>query len=208
MPQNIPHNASMLVRVETIGPRAVNNQPENHEVDGPRPGILGTILSPIFRIKPWKPAGRVELANAPPVLEPLISRGPDLLGSRRDREDLPTFDQRSAIRSLTLIEPDSPVWEITSFRGRGGERQIRARFVLDGADYSLPVTDPKWEERCKVLGYGAHTNYNLLVEEVDRVLLTVSLEEPDFSNNPVGECFKSVVGVILLPGAKEGETQN
>ena len=97
-----------------------------------------------------------------------------------------------------MIEPDSPVWEIeTSFRGQGDERQIRARFVLDCAEYSLPVTDPKWEERCKVLGYGAHTHFNLLVVETDRVLLAVSLEEPYFSDNPAGECFKSVVGVIL-----------
>jgi ABC-type polysaccharide transport system permease subunit len=70
------------------------------------------------------------------------------------------------------------------------------------------VTDPKWEERCKVLGYGAHTNFALLVEETDRVLLTVSLEEPDFSNNPAVECFKSVVGVILLPGAKGAGTKD
>ena len=193
-----------VVRVETVGPRAVNNQPENYEVDGPKPGILGTMLSPVFRSKPWKPAGQVEPANAPPVLDPLIHHGPDLFGSQRDRENLPAFENRSAMNSLTLVEPDSPVWEITSFRGQGSERQIRARFVLDGAEYSLPVTDPKWEERCKVLGYGAHTNFALLVEETDRVLLTVSLEEPDFSNNPAGECFKKVVGVILLPGAKEG----
>jgi len=198
-----------VVRVETIGPKAVNNQPENYEVDGPRPGILGAMMRSISRSKPWKPAGRVELANAPPVLDPLISKGPDLFGSQRDREDLPAFSSRSAVNSLTLVEPDAPVWEIiTSFRGHGGERQIRARFVLEGAEYSLPVTDPRWEERCKVLGYGAHTNFALLVEEADRVLLVVSLEEPDFSNNPAGECFKSVVGVILLPGAKEATAQN
>ena len=198
-----------VVRVETVGPKAVNNQPENHEVDGPKLGILGTMLSPVFRSKPWKPAGQVEPANAPPVLDPLIYKGPDLFGSQRDREDLPLFENRPAMNSLTLVEPDSPVWEIiTSFRGQGGERQIRARFNLEGAEYSLPVTDPKWEERCKVLGYGAHTNFQLLVEETDRVLLTVSLEEPDFSNNPAGECFKSVVGVILLPGAKEAGPGN
>ena len=193
-----------VVRVEAIGPKPVNNQPENYEVDGPKPGILGAMTSLVSRSKPWKPAGQVEPVNAPGVLDGLIRRGPDLFGSQRDREDLTSFDGRSAVTSLTLVEPDSPLWEITSFRGQGSARQIRARFVLAGAEYSLPVTDPKWEERCKVLGYGAHTNFQLLVEETDRVLLTVSLEEPDFSNNPAGECFKSVVGVILLPGAKKG----
>ena len=197
-----------VVRVETIGPKPVNNQPENYEVDGPKPGMLRALSSLVSRSKPWKPAGQVELANAPAVLDPLIRNGQDLFGSRRDREELAAFDSRSATTSLTLVEPDSPVWEITSFRAQGGERQIRARFSLGGADYSLLVTDPKWEERCKVLGYGAHTNFALLVEEADRVLLTVSLEEPDFSNNPAGECFKNVVGVILLPGAKEAGTQD
>lgn len=194
-----------VVRVETIGPKGVNNQPENYEVAEPRTGIFGAILSPVLRSKPWKPAGRVEPDDAPGVLDPLIRNGPDLFGSHRDREDLSSFDGRSALTSLTMVEPVAPVWEIvTSFRGQGGERQIRARFVLGGAEYILPVTDPKWEERCKVLGYGAHTNFALLVEETDRVLLTISLEQPDFSNNPAGECFKSIVGVILLPGAKEG----
>ena len=191
-----------VVQVEAES-RVVNHQPENYEVDSPKPGILGALMGAASRIQPWKPAGRVELANAPGVLDPLIRKGPDLFGSQRDREELPTFDSRSVVTSLTMVEPDAPIWEIvTSFRGQGGERQIRARFILDGAEYSLPVTDPKWEDRCKILGYGAHTNFNLLVEEKDRVLLTVSLEEPDFSNNPAGECFKSVVGVILLPGAK------
>ena len=191
-----------VVRVETTGPRPVHNQPENYEVDGPNPGIMGTLLSTFSRPKPWKPAGQVELANAPPVLEPLIRQGPDLFGSQRDREELTAFDHRSAVTSLTMVEPDAPIWEITSFRGQGSQRQLRARFNLNGAEYSLPVTDPGWEERCKVLGYGAHTNFQLLVEETDRVLLTLSLEAPDFSNNPEGECFKTVVGVILLPGAK------
>ena len=197
-----------VVRVEAVA-RGVNNQPENFEVEGTRPGILGAILSSISRAKPWKPAGRVEPGNAPGVLDPLIRKGPDLFGSQRDREELAAFDSRSAMTSLTMVEPDSPVWEIlTSYRGQGGERQIRARFFLGGAEYSLPVTDPKWEERCKTLGYGVHTNFNLLVEETDRVLLTISLEAPDFSNNPAGECFKTVVGVILLPGAKEAETRD
>ncbi|MDA1129583.1 MAG: hypothetical protein O2913_12950 [Chloroflexi bacterium] len=155
-----------------------------------------------------KPSGQVELVNAPPVLKPLIRRGPDLFGSTRDREDLSAFDSQSAMTSLTLLEPESPIWEIvTSFRGRS-ERQIRARFSLSGAEYSLPITDPQWEARCKVLGYGAHTNFSLLVENVDRVFLVVSLEEPDFSNNPAGECFKTVVGVILLPGAKEAPARD
>lgn len=198
-----------VVRAQAIGPHPVNNQPENYLAAGPRPGILGAGLDSVFGSKRWQPGGQVELANAPPVLDPLIRKGPDLFGSQRDREDLTTFDGISAITSLTMVEPDSPVWEIiTSFRGQGGERQIRARFVLDGAEYSLPVTDPQWEERCKVLGYGAHTNFQLLVEESDRVLLTISLDEPDFSNNPEGECFKSVAGVILLPGAKEAGTKD
>ena len=176
---------------------------------GPGQGYWGRAFDAVWGYKLWKPAGQVEPANAPPVLEPLVSKGPGLFGSRRDLEHLSTFHSRSAVNSLTLIEPDSPVWEIvTSFRGQGGERHIRARFVLDGTEYRLPVTDPKWEERCKVLGYGAHTNFNLLVEETDRVLLAVSLEEPDFSNNPAGECFKSVVGVILLPGAKKAGVQD
>ena len=198
-----------VVRAQAIGPQPVNNQPENYLADGPRPGILGAGLNSILGSKRWKPAGKVEPANAPPVLDPLIRKGPDLFGSQRDREDLTSFDGISAMTSLTMVEPEEPVWEITTaHRGQGSERQVKARFFLDGAEYSLPVTDPKWEERCGILGFGAHTNFNLLVEETDRVLLTISLEAPDFSNNPAGECFKTVVGVILLPGAKEAETRD
>ena len=196
-----------VVQAQAVGPRPVTNQPENYLAAGPRPGILGAILDAVFGSKRWKTAGRVETANAPPVLDPLIRKGPDLLGNQRDREDLPAFENRSAINSLTLIEPDSMVWEVmTSFRGQRNERQLRARFILDGAEYSLLVTDPRWEERCSLLNYGTYDNSALQVQETDRILLTVSLEEPYFGNNPSGECFKSVAGVILLPGTKKGET--
>ena len=194
-----------VVRAQAVGPQPVHNQPENYLAAEPRPGILGAGLDAILGSKRWKPAGQVELVNAQPVLEPLIHKGPDLFGSPRDREDLAAFDNRSVVTSLTLVEPDSPVWDvISSFRGEGNERQIRARFNLGGTDYSLPVTDPRWEERCTWLGFGTHDNSSIDVNETDRVLLTVSLEEPFYGNNSAGECFKTVVGVILLPGAKEG----
>ena len=69
------------------------------------------------------------------------------------------------------------------------------------------MTDPAWEERCDWLGFGFHDNSKIEVKETDRVLLTVSLDEPTFATNPAGECFKSVEGVILLPGAKVGGTK-
>ncbi|MEE8465923.1 MAG: hypothetical protein V3S68_05545, partial [Dehalococcoidia bacterium] len=96
-----------VVRVEGV-PKGVNNQPENFEVESPKPGILGALLGSVSRTQRWKPAGQVELINAPAVLEPLIRKGPDLFGSRRDREELPTFENRSAMTSLTMIEPKSP----------------------------------------------------------------------------------------------------
>lgn len=197
-----------VVLAQVIGTQSVNNQPENHLATGPQPGIMGMVRDTIFGSKRWKSTGQVEPANAPGVLDSLNRQGPGLFGSQRDREDLSEFDRRSAMNSLTLVEPDSPVWEvISSFCGQGNERQIRARFNLDGADYSLPVTDPAWEERCDWLGFGFHDNSKIEVKETDRVLLTVSLDEPTFATNPAGECFKSVVGVILLPGAKVGGTK-
>ena len=196
-----------VVRAQVVGPQPVNNQPENYLSAGPRPGVVGSTLDAFFGSKRWKPAGQVEPANAFGVLDPLIRKGADLLGSQRDREDLSTFDGRSAMTSLTMVEPESPVWEVMSlFRGDGNTRRIRARFNLDGADYSLPVTDPAWEDRCDWLGFGAHDNSAIEVTGTDRVLLAVSLDEPYFGNNPAGECFKSVVGVILLPAAKDGGT--
>ena len=57
------------------------------------------------------------------------------------------------------------------------------------------------------LGFGFHDNSKIEVKETDRVLLTVSLDEPTFATNPAGECSKSVLGVILLPGAKVGGTK-
>jgi len=200
------HETELLdvVRIEAVGSRPVNNQPENYLAAGPRPGPLGPILDAVFGFPRWKSAGHVEAANAPGVLDSLIRKGPDLLGNQRDREELPAFESRSAINSLTMIEPDSPTWEITtSFRGLPTERQVRARFALDGAEYNLPVIDPKWEERCSPLDFGTYDNNRLLVTETDRLLLTVSLEKPHFGANPAGECFKSVVGVILLPGTKK-----
>ena len=192
-----------VVKAETLGSRPVNHQPENYVASGPRGGFLGPNLDSIFGFPRWKPAGHVELANAPGILDPLIRKGPDLFGPQRDREELSAFDGRPAMTSLTMIEPNSPTWEITSaFRGQRAERQVRARFTLDGAEYSLPVSDPRWEERCSPLDYGNYDNEHILVGEEDRLLLTVSLDEPFYGNNPSGECYKSIVGVIHLRGAK------
>ena len=83
-----------VVRAQAAGPQPVNHQPENYLAAGPRPGILGAGLDAVLGYKRWKPAGQVEPANAPPVLEPLVSKGPDLFGSRRDREDLSSSSAR------------------------------------------------------------------------------------------------------------------
>lgn len=95
-----------VVRAEAIEPRPVDNQPENYLAAGPRPRILGATLNAIFGFKRWEQARHVKPVNAPPVLDLLIRRGPDLLGNQRDRENLPAFENRSAINSLTLVEPD------------------------------------------------------------------------------------------------------
>jgi hypothetical protein len=94
-----------VVRAQAVGPSAVKNQPENYEAAGPRPGILGAGLDAIFGSKRWKPAGQVEPANAPPVLDPLIRQGPDLFGSQRDRKDLPAFESRPALTSRRWSSP-------------------------------------------------------------------------------------------------------
>lgn len=66
------------------------------------------------------------------------------------------------------------------------------------------MTDPSWENRFGILGYGTYNNSDLNLNAKGQILLTASLKEPFFGNDPAGECFKSIISVIVLPGANEG----
>jgi hypothetical protein len=124
-------------------------------------------------------------------LEPAIVRGPELLGNQLDRVAKASFEQNPISASLAIVEPSEIRWHITT--NVHDRRQNRARFVLDGCNYDLGITDPIWERKLADLPMGLHECHET-VPRNQRILFTISLGEP-FG----GHCYKLVAAVILLP---------
>jgi len=140
---------------------------------------------------PWHLAARPAPQKYIRLIRRFVETGPQLFGNTHDRVPLNIITERPVLASLVLISPKDIRWHITT--SITGKRQIRARFDLSGAQYSLVVTDPQWEYRLIALNEGIYSSERVGIEKNDGIFLTISLGGPLH-----GECFKLVAAVIVL----------
>ena len=112
-----------IVKISLREPKPEIYQPENWLLDD----------------NPWLFVSTLSGPEADAVLSSVLDAGPVLLGNTSDCIMMDSVSGHRVPASLTLIEPKSLQWEITtSFRGN---RQTRALFKLSGQQYSLSITD-------------------------------------------------------------------
>ena len=129
-----------------------------------------------------------------------LATGPHLLGCTRDRIRYDALPARPLAHSLALIAPQDLHWMVKSGKEKEAEHRVRACFQLGGMEYSLPLTDPLWEQRLQHLPLGEHPRHAARVKDADEVWLTVSLSEPFAPADGAEEfCFKLAAGVIVVP---------
>ena len=165
-----------VVRVSLKEPKPEIYQPENWLLEDTRWSYIET-LSP---------------DDACSALATALDSGPVLLGNTSDRMSVNSLGGQAVSASLTLVEPQSISWQITTnFKGN---RQTRAIFKIGGQRYDLVVTDPAWRVRLGEISLGIYSRNVCGLISNDRILFTVSLGKP-MAN---GECYKLVAGVIVL----------
>lgn len=166
-----------VVRINVREPKPELTQPENWILADSR----------------WRHIRTLSANEAFQSLESLIDSGPVLLGNTTDRININSLAGQSVNASLTLINPRSLRWHITT--SLRGSRQTRAQFDVGGQCYNIAVTDPLWHSKLGELTIGNYQRNVCGLRPSDRILFTVSLGKP-MTN---GECFKLVAGVIVLP---------
>ena len=97
---------------------------------------------------PWTLVRRPATAAECAVIAPHIVTGPELFGNTGDR----VIVGSPISKSLALIRPATVHWVIR--RDREGRRKTRVRFTLDGAEYTLGLTDDGTEAHLKSLPPG------------------------------------------------------
>jgi len=97
-------------------------------------------------------------------------------------------------RSLALIRPEDLRWSVSPKSKYPDELQVRAYFLFDQDRYSLVVTDPIWESKCRQFGPGLHLHSTIAEDAKGKVLLTISLAEKPLN----GFHYKLVAGVVNL----------
>ncbi|MGH9605023.1 MAG: dual OB domain-containing protein [Terracidiphilus sp.] len=111
---------------------------------------------------------------------------------------IPESDVRSRplTHSLSLIRPDRLSWEVRGSK-YSGKTQVRAEFLFRQIAYSLALTDPIWEAKCRDFdqgGCGSYPHFLITEEAGEQVLLTISL-----AGLPLhGYHYKLVAAVINL----------
>lgn len=141
--------------------------------------------------QPWHLVARPAPQRYIHLIKQFLENGSELFGNADDRVPLKIITERPLSASLVLISPKDLRWHVTT--SITGNRQIRARFNLSAAHYSLVVTDPQWEHRLIPLNEGVYSSEQVGIEENDEILLTISLGGPLHA-----ECFKLVAAVIVL----------
>jgi len=164
-----------LVEVDLDRSAPETHQPENFLISGNRWRLIE------------RPASRRYLR----LLESHLVQEPKLFGNYSDRVASDTFTDNPAECSLVLVQPENLRWNIDEFEGR---RKTRAFFKLGVRHYDLAITDLLWKRRLRHLSVGTHALTEAGLEGDERILLTISLEEP-FE----GYCYKLVAAVITMP---------
>lgn len=140
---------------------------------------------------PWRLVARPAPPKYIALIRQSIENGPELFGNTLDRVPLKSITQEPVTTSFALVIPKNLEWHITaSIRG---SRQIRARFTLSGCQYSLVVTDPRWEHHFIPFNEGFYSSKQVSIENDERLLFTISLGGP-FR----GECYKLIAAIIIL----------
>jgi hypothetical protein len=160
-----------------------NGQPENWE------------LAPPFRAESYTVQRHMDGQDAAMLISYLQRNGP-LLHSHSGSIPASEIEARALTASLALIRPEQLHWRVTPKASYPKDLQVRADFLFDQTLYSLVLTDPVWEEKCRRLGPGRHP-HSAIADTDGQVLLTVSLAALPL----YGFHYKLAAGVVCLPGA-------
>ena len=184
-----------------------NERMYENEAD-PEPKVLDIMDVPVIGHQPkdhqqenwlvarrhrWKKVGRLEASGLRPhidPLQPLWFDGDRSITGNIDR--IPSYRAKSLGDSLRLIRITELELEVyKNFRGRSS---VRGRFTYAGNDYSLALTDPRYQAQFLNSRYmrEADGSYSFARE----FLLTVSLGEPYEDDN----CYKIIAALISPDG--------
>ena len=164
-----------ILNVPLLGPQPAPHHPEDWLVDTTR----------------WKRCRPVSSQALLKFLEQGLSYGPKLLGDCNEKVSHSFLQCHPIAESLALIRPEALSWQVRR-KSDAENPKIRAQFVLAGAFYSLPLTDPVYLHRLASLPNGNYVWDKPGLEP----MLTISLGEP-FGQN--ADCYKLVAGVVSLP---------
>jgi hypothetical protein len=122
------------------------------------------------------------------LVDSLVERGPDLLGSRGDSVATPEHAGAALDASLTVIRPVG----VRFIKDQRFQRtRHRVHFRLDGQFYDLSLTDPVILNRMRQLDDAEYLPADLDIK--DNPYLTISLGEPF---DVTGRCYKLVAAVF------------
>jgi hypothetical protein len=164
-----------LIRVGVVGPQPMPHQPENWLVDE----------------SPWKLVRRPAPRRILERLLPLLDRGPGLLGGVGASVPFGQCARHPLSASLAIARPQHATLAIVD---RLGKRRVRLQFQLNGAQFDLTVTDPRWEQAVALWQPGDYPWWQVMPSGRPP-LITVSLTEP-FGDTAC--CYKVVAN--LWPG--------
>ena len=135
------------------------------------------------------------------LLRDLLIAGPTLFGDTGNRLPTTQFEAQPALSSLALVEPTDLLWNVNI--ANNGERKIRAEFSLGNTNYSLPLTDPLYEQRMSHLTQGRYARKAANIADNATVWMTISLGMPfKYDDQEEYFCYKLAAAVIVLPGGE------
>jgi hypothetical protein len=160
-----------------------NAQPENWELVSPSNGEQYNVLR------------RLDRREDQDELTSYLEQSGPLLHSYNDSVPASDVVARKLTTSLALIRPEKLHWRVNPKSKFPKELQIRAEFLFDHDSYSLVLTDPIWESKCRRYGQGRHSHLAIAGNANEGVLLTISLAGVSL----YGYHYKLAAGVIQLP---------
>ncbi len=152
--------------------------------------------------KTWTLVGSPTLKEVQELLNPEIEKcynSPHLLGDQSEKISYESLIETPSNSSLAIIKPRNLEWNISSYKNK---KKIKAKFLLAGIPYILPVTDPIWKSQLENLDEGTYSCSRVIEERkienfsAEQFLLTISLSEPFVPQGyDTKFCYKLVVAV-------------